>query len=389
MSKKDDYKTEIKKTRRGLFWASIGFYGLVAFEFFYMFSPFAVYFYGVYGPGLEILNLSNSTSWVIRFFMPHIVRETQSFWINRHEIIGGLLFFGGLAGFAIGAGQIYWNKLTRKAEAVSGGIYQRIRHPQYLALMISSFGMVLLWPRYLVLFGFVTVCFAYFFLARTEEKVCREKFSEYSEYFSKTGMFLPLKIERLFYNIPRPGKRIWKIAAVIGCYIVFLLASFGTAYIIHQQSVNSLYTYSDSNQNEVYVSLGELGLNKIATLVKTAQSNTNVKERLSGYRGEDYRMINYVMPTDLLVSEVPMFIPEGRGPSHQNPSKLDQNRYKIIYTLADFGSQEPAKGRDILLHAVNKSPVLEVWINREMGKIEKIIEPTGDQYYGGMPVPVF
>jgi hypothetical protein len=38
---------------RSAFWASAAFYGLIAFEFFYMFSPFAVYLYGVYGPGLK------------------------------------------------------------------------------------------------------------------------------------------------------------------------------------------------------------------------------------------------------------------------------------------------------------------------------------------------
>lgn len=382
-------QTKNNKTRRGIFWASIGFYALVAFEFFYMFSPFAVYFYGVYGPGLEMLNLSQSTSWLIRFFMPHIVRETQSFWINWHEIMGGIFFAGGIAGFAIGAVQIYWSKLTRKTEAVSGGIYQWIRHPQYLALMISSWGMVLLWPRYLVLFGFITVCFAYFFLARTEEKICREKFPGYDEYCAKTGMFLPLKTERLFQNIPWPKKRIWKIAATISLYIILLFVSLGTANVIHRQSIQSLYTYSDTEEQEVYVSLGRFESNKIARLAEIVESNEEVKDRLSDYRGNHTKLINYVMPTDLLVSEVPMFIPEGRAPSHQSPSGLEQSRYKIIYTVAEFGRQKPINDRDILLHAVNKSSILEVWINRETDEVEKILNPIEDQYYNGMPVPVF
>ncbi|MCC5906853.1 MAG: hypothetical protein JJU13_11630 [Balneolaceae bacterium] len=73
--------------------------------------------------------------------------------------------------------RIYWNKLKKRG-AVTDGIYRHIRHPQYLALMIASFGMVLIWPRYLVLFGFITVCFAYYFLARMEEKICEDKFRE-------------------------------------------------------------------------------------------------------------------------------------------------------------------------------------------------------------------
>ena len=40
---------------RGALWASMGFYVLIAFEFFYMASPFAAYLYAVYGPGLDWL----------------------------------------------------------------------------------------------------------------------------------------------------------------------------------------------------------------------------------------------------------------------------------------------------------------------------------------------
>lgn len=375
-----------KKTTRGLFWASAAFYGLIALEFFYMFSPFAVYFYGVYGPGLEMLNLSGSTSWLIRFFMPHIVRETQSFWINWHEVIGGVFFIGGLLGFAVGATQIYWNKLTKKG-AVSGGIYQKIRHPQYLALMVSSFGMVLIWPRYLVLFGFVTVCFAYFFLARMEEKICRNKFPGYGDYCKKTGMFFPLKIERFFRRLPWPKKRIWKLCSTTGLYLLLLMTALGTAQFIHNLSVKSLYSYS--NEREVYVSLGQLETNDIVDMAHIARSASEVEDRLAKYIQNERRFINYVMPTDLLVSEVPMYIPKGREPSHQNPSGMDQNLYKIIYTVADFGPKKPPNGWDILFHAVNKSAILEVWINRKTEKVEKIIDSIDDPYYSGMPVPVF
>jgi hypothetical protein len=38
------------------FWIGSAFYLLIGFEFFYMVSPFAVYFYSVYGPGLTFIN---------------------------------------------------------------------------------------------------------------------------------------------------------------------------------------------------------------------------------------------------------------------------------------------------------------------------------------------
>lgn len=374
------------KLTRGAFWASAGFYGLIAFEFFYMFSPFAAYLYGVYGPGLNLLSFTESTSWLIAFFMPHIARQTTSLLITWHEWIGMVLFLGGLAAFIIGAGQIYWSKLKKRG-AVVKGIYRHIRHPQYLALMISSLGMVLVWPRYLVLFGFVTVCFAYFLLARLEENICLKDFPEYDAYINKTGMFLPRGIERWFQWIPRSTGRSAKILSGILLYVVLLLVSFWGAGMIHSHSIHSLYTWS--TLNEVYLSVGELDDREFRELVGIAKSNPEVSDALSRFDSPDSRFINYVMPTDLLISEVPMYIPEGRTPSHRPPHLEDQSRYKIIFTTAKFGPSDPADGIEILKRAIHKSPILEVWIDRTAGQVEQLRDVPADDIYDGMPVPIF
>ena len=60
------------------FWAVATFYLLVAFEFFYMASPFALYFYSVYRPGLGFISATPALSWLSFFFLPHIVVETSS-----------------------------------------------------------------------------------------------------------------------------------------------------------------------------------------------------------------------------------------------------------------------------------------------------------------------
>ncbi len=370
---------------RGAFWASAAFYGLIALEFFYMFSPFAAYLYGVYGPGLNLLAKSETTSWLIAFFMPHIACETQSFLITWHEVIGMIFFTGGLLAFVAGAGQIYWSKLKQKG-AVFGGIYRYIRHPQYLALMVSGFGMVLIWPRYLVLFGFITVCFAYYFLARLEEKICREKFPGYDSYINETGMFLPRSFERIFYMAPRPERTFPKIICAFALYMLLLILSFTGARAIHAYTVNTLYTYS--NSNEIFLSVGQFGEHEFYELNQIARSDPDVTAHLARYSEPGYRFINYVMPADLLISEVPMYIPEGRVPSHQSPGRQDQTRYKIIYTLADFGPGAATSDLEILRRAINKTPVLEVWIDRTSQKVEQILDPPARDFYDGMPVPV-
>lgn len=370
---------------RSAFWASLVFYGVVAFEFFYMFSPFAAYVYSVYGPGLDVLGLSASTSWLISFFMPHIARVTQSFFLTWHEVIGGIVFAGSVLAFLVGAGQIYWNKLT-DGDAVMGGVYRYIRHPQYLALMVASFGMVLLWPRYLVVFGFVTVCFAYVLLARTEERICSRKYPEYDAYQAETGMFLPPSLEAPFRRLPWPSGRIGRIATAGCLYAGALVLSFVVARAVHAHTVDSLYTHS--TETAVYLSLGQMATRDIAQLAEIARSNPEVRVRMADQDGSDVRFINYVMPTDLLVSEVPMHIPEGRVPGHEWPSAQDQRRYKIIFTSAHFGPGGPGHGRDILLRAVNKSPIVEVWIDRSSQSVEHVLDPPNVPFYDGMPVPV-
>ena len=72
--------------------------------------------------------------------------------VNYAEVIGMTLFLGGLVGFFTGAFQVYRAKL-RRIGMVEGGVYRYIRHPQYAALIIASLGLLLIWPRFLVLFS--------------------------------------------------------------------------------------------------------------------------------------------------------------------------------------------------------------------------------------------
>tara|TARA_B100000780_G_C20695694_1_gene276656 strand:+ start:169 stop:510 length:342 start_codon:yes stop_codon:yes gene_type:complete len=50
---------DAQKTAKRALWASSVFYVLIAFEFFYMASPFTTYFYTVYRPGLDWLQGSS------------------------------------------------------------------------------------------------------------------------------------------------------------------------------------------------------------------------------------------------------------------------------------------------------------------------------------------
>ena len=142
------------------FWGALAFYFLIAFEFFYMAGPFAAYFYSVYAPVLNFFNRTPSLAWLGKFFLPHAARYTSSFFINSLEIVGAVLAVTGFLAFCIGACQVYYYKIRKKG-IVTGGVYNRVRHPQYASFIVCSFGLLLLWPRYIVALMFVTMLFFY------------------------------------------------------------------------------------------------------------------------------------------------------------------------------------------------------------------------------------
>ncbi|CAN0579653.1 unnamed protein product, partial [Laminaria digitata] len=227
---------------RSLFWASATFYVLIAFEFFYMASPFAAYFYAVYGPGLDWLQRIGLSDWTLWFFLPHIVEQTRSVLINSAQTTGLVLFFGGLAVFFFGVVQIYRQKL-RRSDAFTDCLCGYVRHPLYTALIIACIGMLLIWPRFLVLFSTVTVIFAYVALARAEERMCLHQYPGYGDYMARTGMFLPKAWgSRLSFNVPNRWMRIglW-LSLFFGIVALATVAAFG----LRGLAISSLYTHDE------------------------------------------------------------------------------------------------------------------------------------------------
>lgn len=164
-------------------------YVLIALEVLFMVTPFALYFYGVYGPVLELLESHRATAWTVDFFLPHMV-------FVDNALLNGLaylqiLFIAGMVLFFLAAAPLYYGRWTGKG-VVSFGLYGKMRHPQYLFLAISGFGLLLYWPRFIVLIFFICMLFVYYLLARNEEwRMQREQPGAYERYMETTFMFLP------------------------------------------------------------------------------------------------------------------------------------------------------------------------------------------------------
>ncbi len=386
MNQQDDKKNHNKSVKRSFFGVA-AFYVLIAFEFFYMASPFAIYFYSAYSPVLDFFNQNSKLGWLISYFMPHIIVETSSPLINAHNIIGAILAVIGFAGFVIGACQVYYRKLTKKG-IVTGGIYNFIRHPQYASFILCSFGLVILWPRYIVLFMFVTMLFAYYILARVEERECEEKFGQsYIEYKNKTGMFFPFKILKSKNISILPKSKPVRVAALFGMYVLTLLITFGIARLVNNYSLDSLY--SVYSEDLATISVCELEEDKINEIIQLALNDATVKERIETTKvSGDGKLLNYILPTQWYVAEIPMNGLDENG-GHRSPSNYNKSEYKIIITLAEMRSEGNLTGKEIIQNVKSRKTIAEVWVNIEEGKVIKVLDRPDTTPYKDIPVAIY
>lgn len=385
MSEQIHSSANTKKT----FWAVALFYMLIAFEFFYMASPFAFYFYSVYGQALNFIDENPALSWLVGVFLPHYA-QTSSDLLNLHTWIGLILAIIGFSAFCIGAGQVYYHKLAKKG-VVTGGVYNYIRHPQYVSLLVCSFGMLLLWPRYIVLVSFITVLFAYYFLARAEERECAEKYGQsYIDYQSKTGMFLPHLVSTggRLPSLPRSGPA--RYLAILSLYLVVVSSSLGAASVLGGLTQDNLCTLD--SKDAVYLSIDRIDDDRLGQITGIAMADPDVRSRLEvAGAGTGAKFIDYVLPAEWNVPEIPLHRIEnigGRG--HYTPGDYNRNLYKIAFTRAELSeSNKNAEGMDILSKALRRVPIAEAWIDLASGNVVDIKSAPEDVMYEGIPVPVY
>ncbi|MNW41755.1 hypothetical protein D3C74_189050 [compost metagenome] len=366
------------------FWGAWLFYFLIAFEFFYMASPFAVYFYSIYEPALQFFNQSPLLSWLISFFLPHAVRETTSALINLHTIVGAILTLVGFLGFILGAIHIYYYKLAKKG-IVTGGIYNYIRHPQYSSFIICSFGLLILWPRYIVLIMFITMLFVYYLLARAEERECVTKFgASYIEYRSKTGMFLPFRIfsGKTFSSWATTKTRKWIF--LLCAYMMTIVLAIGIANVIQRLTINSLYAVYSTNS--ATISISKIKTDTLNQIIQIALSDETVQSKV--VQNNNDRYLNYVLPTTWFAAEIPMNGVKYRE-GHKSPREYDRNSYKIIFTKAVMRSSQNKEGKAIISNVSEREGIVEVWINLAEQKVDKVVDLPKSTIYANIPVALY
>ncbi len=404
---------EQMKSSKLLLASTIAAYCLIGVEIIIMISPFALYFYSVYAPILQVLSSSPYLSWTTEFFLPHMV-------FAHDPLIIGISYFQvllvlGLVLFFSAAIPLYYGRFTNKG-VVLFSFYAKIRHPQYLFLAISGFGLLLYWPRFLILIMYVTMLFVYYLLARNEEwRMKHEVPGEYEKYMQNTPMFLPGepggKVYRLLFSWIRP-----KGLGLFVVYCVALLVSVSLAMGIRSYTVNRLQTVS--MDTTTFLPVFPRPLDEVKDLYRAVTASPEFQRAVA--EGEQTNLA-YVFPADFFLTA--LVTDKDRRFSgdiiERFPEVLEWHEHKFSGGLGKFfrifnnyvqtlGSVETNYDVDRLVFVrvenmegkllpadelfdvgARRRPVLIVDVDAFDHTVLSVISASGQHKWGSMPMPSF
>ena len=284
---------------------SIFVFFLMAFEIMIMISPFAFFFYAVFNPIFHWLDEYRATSWLTTFFLPHMILPPTLF-LKAVRVLGSVCFIAGSLTFIICALQVYLVKIFKWGIA-SRGLYLYIRHPQYLALAIWGIGMSILWPRFIVLASLSLMFVLYYFLAKDEERRMLQQYGKaYEDYMSRTGMFVPKRIEGYVdFGQSSSAKSSWRYAVVPLLIIGIVI---GTGFLLRAVSLSSL-SFVTKDKVTLVSLLPEDNVLSPNVLKGILRESTRTSIGLE----EDKDYLGYVMPVDYIMQGM---IADTGGESH-------------------------------------------------------------------------
>jgi len=366
-------------------------YVLILFEMLYMATPFAAFFYGVYEIPLKFLNENAVTAWLIQTILPHFV-ETNSKFLHFMIDAGWIMMAIGLVVFIIGFIQIYYSKFAKKG-AVTGGIYNVIRHPQYAAWILFGLGMSLIWSRMIVWIMYVSMIFIYYYLARAEERECMEKYPEtYPPYFNKTGMFFPKILSLGKTKVANPQNKLNYAAKVFLIYICVVGVTIVSAIALRNYTISKMSTSYGKDYMAVSVSYisPEITKKTIDIMLK----DSVVQEEMSKLNIDSDSKIFYVMPQKWILTELGMaeeasseYSPEVRTTSHGNTDDTEPMKKRVLISSAVLIRETEPSG--IMKYMKQQIPKLYVDIDMVLGKVINITMPPLKGIYSDIPVPMF
>ena len=387
-------------------------YLLIGFEVLIMITPFTLYFYSAFGPFFETLERNPATAWLVEFFLPHMVYVDNPLikglsYLQFLMVIGLVLFF-------LAAIPLYYGRFTGKG-VVRFGFYARIRHPQYLFLALSGLGLLLYWPRFIILILYVTMLFVYYALARNEEwRMKHEQPGFYDAYMENTWMFIPGdpggKLFNWLFGWLQPR---W--VALCTCYGLSLGLALGLGFTLRSYTIASLPSTQDGGTT--LVSVYERPAKDMDELYRTSLADPRVQAEVEkfGDMGLVYLMPGDYFLTGLMLDEGPRFsapvlkrYPELARWKERNFQGGLRKFFRLFYKFIDtwsyfrtvydfervvFFRVTDSRGRPVTSAPFalgnQRTPLFLVDLDFETHEVLDVVPLSGNNLWGSLPMPAF
>ena len=360
-------------SRRWPWIAPILLYVAAALEMIIMVTPFAAYFYSVYTPLFHGLEQSAGTAWLPQFFLPHLAHTRLSLF-RGVAWFGALLAVVGLLGFLVCAVQLYYGKFVKK-QLVSGGLYGRVRHPQYLMLMIGGLGFLLLWPRFFILVTYLMMLGLYYILARHEEEVIKARYGNVTDdYLARVPMFYPFRSpDRQAKHQPMPRAKAFTV------WVVIVAASLGLAFGLRAIAVSQLYAVKMDSPVVTALSFREMDDDAIRTVAQAVLQTQPLQEFLQ--REPDAALFMQVNngPSQLRH----LLIDLGMTPEARDTLELPKDGYYIVVSQVFARDPDATETPDVFSLGARTEPRFLAGPLRDDDVMPPVRALTADQFYPG------
>lgn len=177
---------------------------------------------GMIGPiGVEWLLLSPWSPfywfWETRWLVFNMISIPNLYGINPNPILGWTLFAVGFCIFLVAFIQFF---TKRKKGFVTTGLYSKVRHPQYLGIILATLGFTFTSERPMAWIAWLTLTFLYLLLASAEEKIIQKKHGEeIQSYMEQVPFIMPLLPPNVSKTLPTPKSKPKKYFILLLVYL--------------------------------------------------------------------------------------------------------------------------------------------------------------------------
>lgn len=162
--------------------------------------------------------------WETRWLVFNMVSIPNFYNINLNPIIGWSVLAVGFSIFLVAAIQFF---TIRKKGFVTSGLYLKVRHPQYLGIILATLGFTFTSERPMAWIAWLNQVFLYLLLASAEEKILQRKYEEeIQRYKQQTPFILPLLSPSVSKRLPIPKSKLKRYVFLLLIYLTTMILAW-------------------------------------------------------------------------------------------------------------------------------------------------------------------